>query len=62
MKGKTEEEQKEEQNMEEIKLDELIREGFDFHNGEFPEGLSAIMELTLFRSFTSKESWALFCS
>jgi hypothetical protein len=23
-------------------------EGFDFHNGEFQEGLSAIMELTLF--------------
>ncbi|WP_156161351.1 hypothetical protein [Methanosarcina sp. 1.H.T.1A.1] len=52
---KNEEEQKEEQDLEEIQLNELIREGFDFHNGEFQDGLSAIMELTLFRSFTSKE-------
>lgn len=55
MKGKNEDEQKEEQNLEEIKLNELIREGFYFHNGDFQEGLSAIMELTFFRSFTSKE-------
>jgi len=28
----------------EEKLNKYIMEGFDFHNGEFPKGLSAIMD------------------